>query len=481
MTPKKIMRTVTIKTAIFVLTVFCLITINAKAQVQNQQSKKPNIIIILFDDLGYGDFGIYGNPTIKTPNIDRMAREGMKFTQFYTAAPVCTPSRAGLLTGRLPIRTGMMGRHARVLFPNSKKGLPPQFPTIAEKLKTAGYATACIGKWHLGDHSPYLPTDRGFDYYYGIPYSNDMKPSVLIKNKKIIEQPVNQKTLTRQYTKQAIKFIRENKDHPFFLYLAHNFPHVPLHASKRFQDTSARGLYGDVVQELDWSVGQVLDELRRTGLAKNTLVFVTSDNGPWLSKGKNGGSAGLLRGGKGSTWEGGMRVPGIAWWPGTIKAGVVTQALAATMDLFSTSLALAHVNPPSNGIIDGVDLMPLLTGKKQKVRDYIWFFRQDRLCAVRYDQWKLEFYTQPGYRMKRLENTGTKLVYVFVENKPIKHDTPLLFNLNVDPSEKYNVAGKHPEVITQIEKKVKEFKKNLKPYPDQLAPRAKKPTVLENQ
>lgn len=477
----KHMKNLANKAGIFLLAIFCGIAINTKVQAQSDHSKKPNIIIILFDDLGYGDLGIYGNPTIQTPNMDRMAMEGMKFTQFYTAATVCTPSRAGLLTGRLPVRTGM---NNGVLFPKSKKGLPLQFPTIAEELKLADYSTACIGKWHLGNHSPYLPTDRGFDYFYGLPYSNDMSPLALIKNKKIIEQPVNQNTLTQRYTKQAIKFIERNKNQPFFLYLAHTFPHRPLHTSKAFQDTSARGLYGDVVQELDWSVGQVLEELRNTGLAKNTLVFVTSDNGPWFQvAGKNGGSAGLLRGGKGSTWEGGMRVPAIAWWPGTIKGGVVTQALATTMDLFSTSLALANVKPPSNGIIDGVNLMPLLTGEKQKVRDYVWFYfyRSNRLSAVRYDQWKLEFYTQPGYRYKKLENIGTKLIYVPIENQPNKHDPPLLFNINVDPSEKYNVAEKHPKVIKQIEEKVKIFKKNMHHYPDQIAPKADHVTLLEKQ
>ena len=448
---------------------------------KNVQPKKPNIIIILFDDLGYGDLGIYGNPTIKTPHLDRMAQEGMKFTQFYAAASVCTPSRAGLITGRLPIRMGMMSSKRRVLFPNSTKGLPLEDKTIAEELKPQGYATACIGKWHLGDHSPYLPTDRGFDYYYGIPYSNDMgarkgsyRPELpLIRNKEIIEQPVQQNTLTKRYTREALNFIDKNKNQPFFLYLPQTFPHVPLHASSDFKGSSSRGLYGDVVQELDWSVGQILDKLRKSGLAENTLVFATSDNGPWLIQGKNGGSAGLLRGGKGSTWEGGMREPAIAWWPGTIQGGQVSEALATTMDLFSTSLALAGVEKPTDRVIDGVNLMPLLTGKTDQVHDFVWFYRGDRLYSVRKGPWKLQIFTQPGY--------GHPSRQGYVRPKLVKHYPPLLFNLDEDPSEKYDVADQHPEIISEIMKEVEEHEQHLHPGPDQLAPTADKSTLLENQ
>jgi len=267
--------------------------------------RKPNIVIIFADDMGYGDMGCLGHPTIATPNLDKMAAEGIKLTQFYSAASVCTPSRAALLTGRLPIRSGMCSSKRRVLFPNSAGGLPKSEITIAMALKSAGYATACIGKWHLGHLQQFLPNQRGFDYYYGIPYSNDMRPTPLIENNKTIEEPANQKTLTRRYTQKAVQFIQKNKSKPFFLYFPHTFPHIPLFASAAFKDKSMRGLYGDVIEELDWSVGVILDTLRKNHLAENTLVIFTSDNGPWLPKKLNGGSAGLLRGGKGSTWEGG--------------------------------------------------------------------------------------------------------------------------------------------------------------------------------
>src|SRR6266540_1881026 len=326
--------------------------------------RPPNIIIIMADDLGYGDLGCYGHPSIRTPNLDRMAAEGIRFTDFYASAPVCTPSRAGLMTGRLPLRTGMASDARRVLFPDSAGGLQPNEITIARALKAKGYATACIGKWHLGHLPQYLPTRHGFDYYFGIPYSNDMDrdPKApegregifhakieyfqvpLMRNEEFIERPADQATLTRRYTEEALRFIEQNKSKPFLLYFPHTFPHVPLFASAKFKGTSPRGLYGDVVEELDWSAGQVLDLLRREGLAQNTFVFFTSDNGPWLTQDQHGGSAGLLREGKGSTWDGGMRVPGIGWWPGRIRAGSVTRDLASNLDLLPTCLALARVS-----------------------------------------------------------------------------------------------------------------------------------------
>ncbi len=330
-------------------------------QAADRPDAKPNIVIILADDLGWGDLGCYGHPSIRTPNLDRMAAEGMRFTDFYSAGEVCTPSRAALLTGRYPIRSGMCHDRYRVLRRDSAGGLPATEITIAQAVKTRGYATACIGKWHLGNYAnvaAHHPRRHGFDFYFGLPHSNDMNPTPaapqgatsrldqdpewwaapLYRNEDLIERPADQTTLTRRYTEQAVKFIHEHKGGPFFLYLAHTFPHVPLFASGKFQGQSRRGLYGDVVEEIDWSVGQVLDALRREGLDRNTLVFFTSDNGPWLTQGEAGGSAGPLRDGKGSTWEGGMREPGIAWWPGRVPAGVVTRELACTMDLFTTSL-----------------------------------------------------------------------------------------------------------------------------------------------
>lgn len=424
---------------------------------QAQTADQPNIIIIFTDDMGYGDVGVYGHPTIRTPNLDRMAKEGMKFTQFYTAASVCTPSRAGLLTGRLPVRSGMMSREFRVLFPFSAKGLPEDEITIAEALKEQGYATAAVGKWHLGHETPYLPTDNGFDFYYGIPYSNDMDnsawpPVPLMRNKDIIETPVDQATITPRYTEESLHFIRENREQPFFLYLAHTFPHIPLFASEKFRGTSSRGLYGDVIEEIDWSTGQILDELNESGLAENTLVFFTSDNGPWLTEGEEGGSAGLLKDGKGTTWEGGMRVPALAWWPGTIPAGEVTQALGTTMDLFSTSLALAGAEQPADRIIDGVDLTMVLRGKTDSVRDVIFYYRSEDLFAVRKGPWKAHFITQSAY----------------VGDEPVTHDPPELYNLEIDPSEKFNVASDHPEVLEKIMNLVKEHEEKLIRGEDQL-------------
>ncbi|MFQ5799591.1 MAG: sulfatase, partial [Bacteroidota bacterium] len=316
--------------------------------------RPPNIIFIFTDDMGYGDIGCYGHPTIATPNLDRMATEGMKLTQFHVASSVCTPSRAGLLTGRLPIRSGL----TRVLIPQSTGGIPDEEITIAELLKGAGYATACIGKWHLGSKPKYLPLNHGFDYYFGIPYSNDMSPGTQPNNPLFKDQPPtplirnftvtnpdkepDQRYLTKWYTEEAIHFMQANAGKkPFFLYLAHTMPHVPLFVSEKFRGKSLRGLYGDVVEELDWSCGEILKTLRKLGIEDNTLVGFTSDNGPWLGKKLDGGSGGLFYEGKVSTWEGGYRVPAIFRWPGRIPAGVTTCAFATTMDLFATFTKLA--------------------------------------------------------------------------------------------------------------------------------------------
>ncbi|HET8737587.1 MAG TPA: sulfatase, partial [Pricia sp.] len=319
-----------------------------------EEQRPPNFIIIFADDLGYGDLGVYGHPTIKTPNLDRMAYEGQKWTNFYAAASVCTPSRAALLTGRLPVRSGMASNEHRVLFPDSKNGLPAAEITLAEQLKDVGYATACIGKWHLGHKEQYLPTNNGFDYYFGIPYSNDMNktggknykeaakegPSAikiqdynvpLMRNTEIIERPADQNTITKRYSEEAISFIKKNKEKPFLIYLAHNLPHIPLFASEEFLGKSKRGLYGDVVAEIDDGVGKILAALDEERLAENTIVVFTSDNGPWLPFKTHGGSAGLLRAGKGTTWEGGMREPAIFWGPTTVQPGRV-DGLGSTLD-----------------------------------------------------------------------------------------------------------------------------------------------------
>lgn len=446
------------------------LTFCASAQAAPQP---PNIVIILADDLGYGDLGCYGHPTIRTPNLDRMAAEGMRFTDFYVAACVCTPSRAALLTGRLPVRTGMAGSEKRrVIYSKDTGGLPLEEITIARALKTKDYATACIGKWHLaGGASEFLPTRHGFDYYYGLRWSNDMEPAeqipkgasgslnpdpkwwncALLQNEKIIEQPADLSTLTKRYTAEALQFIRENKKKRFFLYFAHTYPHVPLFASEKFKGKSARGLFGDVVEELDWSVGQVLKTLRDEKLAENTFVFFTSDNGPWLIRGLVGGSAGLLKEGKGSTWEGGMREPGIAWWPGRIEAGVTARELACSMDLFNTSLKLAGVPIPANRVMDGVDMSPILFAGGNSLRDVMFYYRGDELFAVRKGAFKAHFQTANGYA-----SPGSPLTFE-------KHDPPWLFQLENDPSERFDIAKDHPDVIADIQREVEKHRVALVP------------------
>jgi arylsulfatase A-like enzyme len=434
------------------------------------EESRPNVVIIFADDLGYGDLGCYGSPTIRTPHLDRMAAEGLRFTDFYSASEVCTPSRAALLTGRYPIRSGMCGNR-RVLFPNSKGGLPPHEVTIAEALRENGYATAHIGKWHLGIHDGSRPLDQGFQRSFGLPYSNDMDPRPdlprgssgspnpprdgwnvpLIRDGKVIEQPADQATLTKRYTDEAVTFIREQKDKPFFLYFAHTFPHVPLFASSTFQGKSRAGIYGDAVEELDGSVGQVLDTLRREGIAERTLVLFSSDNGPWLIMGDQGGTAGLLRDGKGSTWEGGMRVPGIAWMPGRIKPGVTNQ-LAGTLDLFPTALALAGAKTPAGVTLDGRDLAPLLFESKSLPQRPYFYYRGDQLFACRLGEWKAHFQTQTGYGQPKAEI----------------HDSPLLLHLGREPSEKRNVAADHANVLAEIQQAVKAHRSGVVPGTPQL-------------
>lgn len=440
------------------------------------QAEKPNLVLIFVDDLGYGDLGCYGHPSIRTPNLDLMAAEGLRFTDFYSAAPVCTPSRAALLTGRYAVRSGMASDKRRVLFPNSGGGLPDGEMTAAEALKARGYATAIVGKWHLGHLPPYLPTRHGFDSFFGLPYSNDMdrlaapKPGegnwtqynvALMRNEEIVERPAVQTTLTRRYTEEAVKVIRSNREKPFFLYLAHSMPHVPLFASDEAAGKSARGLYGDVVEEVDWSVGQVLAALRAEGLDRKTLVVFTSDNGPWLIMKENGGSAGLLQEGKGSTWEGGMRVPGIFWWPGKIAAGGVTSQIGCAPDLFATCLKLGGADVPGDRPIDGVDLSPLLFGAKQGPRQEMIYYRDTTAYAIRKGPWKMHVTTRSAYG----------------KDAPVNHDAPLLFNLAVDPGEKFNVAAKHPEVIAELRKRLADHQATVTPVENQLEkelPREKK-------
>ena len=433
----------------------------------------PNIVVIFCDDLGYGDLSCFGHPTIKTPNLDRMAAEGVRLTQFYSASPVCTPSRAALMTGRLPIRSGMCSDKRRVLFPNSGGGIPESEVTLAEGLKKQGYATACIGKWHLGHLPQFLPTSNGFDSYFGIPYSNDMdrvndaprgkesfwNPQVeywnvpLIRDLEIVERPADQTTITRRYAEEAAAFIKKNKDKKFFLYLPHSLPHVPLFRSKEFEGKSLRGLYGDVIEEIDWSVGHVLQTLRNLKLDQNTIVWFTSDNGPWLTFKEHGGTAGLLREGKGTTWDGGMREPSICWWPETIPAGQVSAELGTTMDIYSTSLALAGARLEKDRVVDGYDLTESLKGNSKSPRENVYYYRGTRLMALRKGPWKAHFATQESY-------TGN--------NKLTEHDPPVLYNLEVDPSEQWDVAEEHPEIIAEIKAVAVAHGKTVVAVPSQL-------------
>lgn len=446
------MRTLRIHSIAPVLLVFLLaldVSTTWSAEPTGHSAGPPNFVIIFCDDLGYADLGCYGHPTIRTPQLDRMAAEGLRFTQFYSSAPVCTPSRAGLLTGRYALRSGLCSDQRRVLFPDSTGGLPADEITIAEALKSRGYATACIGKWHLGHLPEYLPTKHGFDRYFGIPYSNDMPspgvknnrwpPVPLIRDLETIEVDPDQRQLTERYTAEAIAFINEvagkeaKTPQPFFLYLPHTMPHVPLYASEKFAGKSPRGLYGDVVETIDWSTGEILRTLREQGLAESTLVVFSSDNGPWRTQGPRGGSAGLLRGGKGSTFEGGVREPGIFWWPGKIKPSVTT-ALGSTLDLLPTLLMLAGAELPKDRPLDGFDLGPVLFDGAAGPRDTFFYYRDAEATAVGRGPWKLHVKTQAGYG----------------QAKPDLHDPPLLYQLDQDPGEEYNVASQHKEIVAEL-------------------------------
>jgi arylsulfatase A len=351
--------------------------------------KEPNIVFIYCDDLGYGDLGCYGSG-IPTPNLDQMAAEGMRFTQFYSANPVCSPSRAALLTGRYPTRVGI----PKVLFPKDTTGLPDDEMTIAQMLRAKGYKTMCIGKWHLGHLPQFLPTSRGFDEYFGIPYSNDMSPRPLMHNLETLEEPAVLETLTRRYTEQALKFIEHSKGSPFFLYVPHTYPHIPLGASERFRGKSALGLYGDVIQEIDWSVGQILEALKKQGLDKETMVMFSSDNGPWYQ-----GSPGKLRGRKGTTYEGGVRVPFIARFPARIPPGRICRGIAGTVDILPTIARLCDARLPSKPL-DGIDVWPMLCGQKPSIeREALLYFDDWNVQCARWGKWKLHMmrYNAPPY------------------------------------------------------------------------------------
>lgn len=425
---------------------------------------QPNLVIILVDDMGYGDIGCYGSTLNRTPNCDRMAAEGMKLTSFY-AAPVCTPSRAQLLTGCYAKRVSLPA----VIFPAAKIGLAANEHTIADLLRQQGYATQCIGKWHVGDQVQFLPTRRGFDHYLGLPYSNDMggewdgapdappgkryPPLPLVRDETVIDtmNGDRQDRIEQIYTDEAVKFITDHKDRPFFLYLAHTAVHVPLHPGAAFKGKSRNGTYGDWVEEVDASTGRVIETIRALKLARNTLVIFTSDNGPWLTQGKDGGTAGPLRGGKGGTYEGGMREPTIAWWPGHIPPRSVSDAVTGEIDLLPTFVKLAGGKIPTDNKIDGFDILPLLLGQtRQSPREVQYYFDGNELQAVRKGPWKMAI--APQHEQNRPQGQPQP------KSQP---PFPKLYNLDSDIGERNDVAGAHPEVIEELQKLVRRMDTDL--------------------
>lgn len=412
---------------------------------ENEPTDLPNIVVIFTDDQGYQDLGCFGSPNIKTPQIDQMAEEGMRLTDFYVAASICSPSRAALLTGCYPPRVGITS----VLFPGNTIGLDSSETTIASLLKKKGYATACVGKWHLGHLPQFLPTAHGFDSYFGIPYSNDMDAVQtengrifnvpIMRNEEIVERPAVQETLTQRYTDEALRFIRGSHDRPFFLYLAHTMPHVPLYASEGFVGKSERGLYGDTIEEIDWSTGRILETLRELGIDEKTLVVFTSDNGPWLQKKEDGGCALPLRGGKFSVYEGGFRVPCVMRWPGTIPAGTVSSETISSIDLLPTIAGLVGADLPERAI-DGEDVGAALRDPEASAPDRpFYFYRGTNLRAVRRGNWKLHL-------------AGNN------ENK----NPAALYQLDADIAESENTAEANEPVVERLTAAARRFDAQLK-------------------
>ena len=406
-------------------------------------SRPPNFIVIFVDDMGYGDIGPFGSTVNRTPNLDRIADEGMKLTSFY-AAPLCTQSRAALLTGSYPKRVGLeAGSWFVVLMPGDEHGIHSDEVTVAEMLQSRGYRTACIGKWHLGDQAEFLPTRHGFDYYYGLPYSNDMIPDnpttpirnypplPLLRGEEVVSEVKDQSFLTGAYTEEAVRFIQQNREEPFFLYLPHTMVHVPLYAGEEFKNKSSNGVLGDTIEEIDWSTGRILDALKETGISEHTLVIFTSDNGPAR------GSPGPLRGRKGSTYEGGMREPTLAWWPGTIPAGSESDEVTSTMDLLPTFAGLAGAEVPRDRIIDGDDISPILRGEPGAKSPYeaFYYYFGDTLRAVRSGVWKL-------------------------------HANGELYHLGEDIGEQNDISMEHPDVVAKLNEYLESARADLGDGPD---------------
>lgn len=430
------------------------------------EQRPPNVVLIYCDDLGWGDLGCFGAAKIRTPNIDRLAKQGTRFTSFYVAQAVCSASRAALLTGCYANRLGIHG----ALGPKQKIGLHPDEMTLAEVLKPRGYATAMFGKWHLGRPKEFLPTRQGFDEYFGLPYSNDMWPNhpsaakgtypplPLIEGDRVIEEMPDQSQLTHRYTERAVSFIERNSRSPFFLYLAHSMPHVPIFASSRFAGRSRQGLYGDVIEEIDWSVGEVMRALKRHRLEDNTLVIFTSDNGPWLSYGEHGGSAGPFREGKGTSFEGGIRVPCVMRWPGHIPKGRTNDTPLMTIDVLPTVARLAGADLPPRKI-DGLDVWPILRGDRVTThphRAYFIYYNQGDLLAVRSGDWKLFFpHTSQTLAGKPGGTQGLPAPY-----QRLAVGTEL-YNLRQDPAETSNVIDQHPEVVARLTALAEEAREEL--------------------
>jgi arylsulfatase A len=412
----------------------------------------PNVIIVLTDDQGYSDVGVFGAQGFTTPNLDRLAGEGIQLTSFYVGAPTCSPSRAALLTGSYPVRVGMTD----VLWPGSTVGLNPRELTIADLLKSVGYATAAVGKWHLGDAKSFLPTRQGFDEYFGLPYSNDMTPLPLLENEDVVEYSPDLSQLTKRYTEKALDFITRNQQHLFFLYLAHTMPHVPIAASDDFKGKSAQGLYGDVIMEIDWSVGQILAKLDELGIANNTLVVFASDNGPWLLYGNHAGSARPLREGKFTTFEGGQRVPGIVRWPDRLGGDRVSNEVVTAMDLLPTLAAITGAELPT-WTIDGRNVLPILEGAPGGADPptTMYFYAGAELQAVRAGQWKLhlphsyETVTEPGMDGEPGQGASRDIAMS-------------LFDLDTDPGEMMDLWEQHPDVVSELMGAAAAFDADLK-------------------
>jgi len=452
-----------IRTCLLTL-LFALIVAASSAEVAAATPTPPNIVIIYTDDHGYADLGCYGATRIKTPRIDRMAAEGIRFTDFYAAANVCTPSRAALLTGcypqrigigEIPLVEGAKPWQTRVLYPGARFGLNPDETTIAEVLKSRGYATACVGKWHLGDTKPFMPLDHGFDSFFGTVYTNDTPRVGFVRGYEFLDEKVDHTTFTDRFTDESLRFIRASGEakKPFFLYLAHLMPHVPLAVAERFRGKSAGGLYGDVIEALDDSTGQILDLLEELKLDENTLVILTSDNGPWLTKGEHGGTAMPFRGGKGGTYEGGMRVPCIMRWPGNIPAGSTCGELATQMDLLPSLAAIASANVPTDRTIDGKDIRDLMFAKPQakSPHEAFFYYNGNRLAAVRSGKWKLKVPT-----LLREEFSD----YVKLDNR----DTVIpraLYDLENDPGEQKSVLNDHPDVAKKLQAMIESAREDL--------------------